>query len=630
MNTDTWNEYWYPFQNTDGVTFADLNGVFNVKRFKGDDSVFISPVSYIEDTLKIIDTKGHLIFEKPVKLQPLQTYRQRIPLEGEEQIGRILLAGSEVNLTDTAEKVLDRPLKPDADFDWSSTYGLYLRARYDAGTRHYVEAERFINTSLTKERYFMPTLLLKSYLQYRRMNYDSAFYFSRKALSIDTYDPSANYYYGLAALQLEKWYDALDGFQVAAITPEFRSAAYTELCKMQITKHSYKEAFHLASESLIYNSENVTALQLQYLAARLMDKQDEQKLVRQRILSLDPLNNFIRFEDYWQNKTENSKKDFTGLIRDELPQQTYLHLADWYLQLGLSAESESVLEVSPVKDDEIKYWLAYLHRNDTHAKEWLDSADAEIPLFVFPFRKESFKIMKWATQQTNDWKPKYYMGLLENYFGRKMKALQLLEKAAPESHFAPLFVTLARLRNPSDTVNILQDYTAAASLNKNDWRYGKYLTEFFLTQKGYPEALKSMEPYFKKDPQNYIVGMLYARCLILNNQYPGAGKVLDNIHILPFEGATSGHQLYKQTKLMLALQLLQQRKYRAALKKVSESREWPERLGEGKPYPYMMNDTLQNDIEKLIQNSKQTHRLNDVQINLYINMAKALSNINRK
>ncbi len=618
-NTDTWSEYWYPFQNTDSVTYADLNGVFNVKKFKGSDSVFISPVSYINDTLKIINESGTIIFEEGVKLKPLESFKQGIPLKNGEQIGKIFLAGSEVNLANSTDKVLDRPVEPDSDFNWESAYGLYIRGRYNAGTRHYEEAESFIDSSLEKEPYFMPALSLMSYLQYRRMNYDSAFYFARKALSIDTYDPASNYYYGMAALKLGKWYDALDGFEVAALTPQFRSAAYTELSKMYVMKRDYRKAFELAPESLVNNSKNITALQLRYLAAGLANKQDEQQQVKREILSLDPLNPFVRFENYWEKKTEDSKKEFIGLIRDELPRQTYLYLADWYMQVGLNDEAEAVLKVSPEKDDVIRYWLAYLHRNDPNTAEWLDSADRGDPAFNFPFRTESYTVMQWASGQTNSWKPEYYLALLNNYFGDKTKALQLLEAVAPQSHFAPLYVMMARLRNPSDTDNMLIDYTKAAELNKNDWRYKKYLTEFLLSQKEYQKALEEIGPYYKGNPENYIAGMLYTRCLIFNNEYLDAEKVMDKIHILPFEGATGGHRMYKQIKLMIALQLLERKKYSAALKKVAESREWPERLGEGKPYADMIDDTLQNNIEQLIKSTMQSKKLNIQQFNDYKN-----------
>ena len=107
----------------------------------------------------------------------------------------------------------------------------------------------------------------------------------------------------------------------------------------------------------------------------------------------------------------------------------------------------------------------------------------------------------------------------------------------------------------------------AQQIDKNDWRYGKYLTEFLLSQKRFDSALQVIEPYYKKDKENYMAGLLYARCLMLNKNYGEAEKIFDHINILPYEGANEAHKLYVQTKLNLALQFLKAHKYKTALAK---------------------------------------------------------------
>jgi hypothetical protein len=119
-NTDTWNEYWYPFQNTDGVAKADLNGVINIKTVDGKKVIFISPVSYINDTLKVWDNEENLILNKPVSLKPLESFQQNIPLANGTYVEKITLAGSELKMSDSADKILDRPLEPFKDFDWNT------------------------------------------------------------------------------------------------------------------------------------------------------------------------------------------------------------------------------------------------------------------------------------------------------------------------------------------------------------------------------------------------------------------------------------------------------------------------------------------------------------------------------
>lgn len=617
-NTDTWSEYWYPFQNTDGVANADLNGVINIKTVDGKKIIFISPVSFINDTLKVWDNEGKLILNRPVNLKPLQSFNQSIALANGTAIGKITLAGSEVKMNDSAAKLLNRPLEPYPNFDWNTAYGFYLKGKYESDTRHYATAENNIRESLSKDPAFIPALDEMSFLQYRKMNYDSAYYFARNALSVDTYDPSANYYYGLASLKLNKIYDAEDGFEVAAITPQYRSAAYTELSKIKLRQKNYKLSFEYAGKSLVNNSENISALQLQYVCTGYMNNKSEQENLKARILHLDPMNHFIRFEEYWQNKNANTKINFTEFIRDELPQQTYLDLAIWYSGLDLNEESMAVLELCPQKDNEILYWLAWLHRNDKDSDKYLNEANNGNAYMISPFRIETVDVMEWAVSRLPDWKVRYYLALIDVFHDQKAKALQWLDEENPPADFAPFYVLRSRLRDSSDVQNIQADLGIACRIDKNDWRYGKYLTDFLLSHAQFKEALQVIEPYYKKDKENYMTGLLYARCLMLNNKYNAAEKVFDHINILPYEGAKDAHNFYEQTKLMLALQYLKMQKYQLALEKVNEARKWPERLGAGAPYPDMIDQRLEDEIQKLIIQTQKGQKLSEDIFNDYV------------
>lgn len=634
-NTDTWSEYWYPFQNTDGVTKADLNGVINIKTVDGKKVIFVSPVSYINDTLKVWDNQEKLILNTPVSLKPLQSFQQSISPKNGESIEKIALAGSVIKLNVSAAKILDRPLEPYKNFDWNTAYGFYLKGKYESGTRYYSEAENDIRVSLFRGPAFIPALDEMAFLQYRKMNYDSAYYFARTALSVNTYDPAANYYYGLASLKLNKIYDAEDGFEVAAITPQYRSAAYTELSKIKLRQKNYKLSFEYADKSLVNNSENITALQLQYVCARLLGNPTEREKIKTKILKLDPMNHFIRFEEYWQNENEATKANFTCLIRDELPQQTYLDLAIWYSNLNLKEESEAVLELCPQKDNEILYWLAWLHRNDNNAEVYLKEANNGNAYLVFPFRSETVPVMQWAVNNpiatgSPDWKSRYYRALIYAFRNQKIKALHLLESGTAPEQFAPFYVLRSRMRDSADVQNIQSDLSKAQQIDRNDWRYGKYLTLFLLSQHQYESALQLIEPYYKKDKGNYMAGLLYARCLMLNKNYGDAEKIFDRINILPYEGAQEAHKLYAQTKLMLALQYLKKHDYKLALQKVKEARLWPERLGAGAPYSDMINNSVEDEIQKLIIQAKQGQKISDSVVEDYMIKISGISVSNGK
>ncbi|MES2107278.1 MAG: DUF5107 domain-containing protein [Bacteroidota bacterium] len=626
--TDTWKEYWYPFSQTDGVAIADTTGVLNVKQEGRLLKIYFSSVAYVKDTLKVTDQNGKIIFNKAIKLEPLQNITQTVELGSGELPGKVSIGETVFRLKDSVEKVLSRPVVTLAKVDYTSAYGLYLKGRYFTGTRHYQEAEECIKASLVKEQAFIPALSEMALLQYKKMDYQAAFDHARKALSIDTYDGKANYYYGLAALKLDKTYDAEDGFELAALTTDYRSAAFTELSRIRIIQQKYTEAGKYAARALEYNAQNTTALQLQYLAARLDGQSKLQKQIGEKILGLDPLNHFIRFEEYWQRRDKESAEKFTALIRDELPEQTYLDLAVWYHTLNRNEESMAVLQLCPQKNNELAYWVAYLHRYDKNAAQLLGDAANGSAAMIFPYKAESTAVMKWAAAQNKgDWKPRYYLSLLYEAAHDREKARKEIEDTNSEINFAPFYAYRARLRDSTRHDQQLSDLKKAAAIDTRDWHYVKYLADFYITQKQYKNALSTVSPYFGSHSENYIIGMLYARCLMLNGDYKTAENLLDTLNVLPYEGARDGHKLYEQTKLMLALQLIKATKPGEAKQKVADARQWPEHLGVGAPYPDLIDDRLENDMDKAILSLQQKRQVPANQLNVLEARIKAINAI---
>src|SRR6185295_8595115 len=115
---------------------------------------------------------------------------------------------------------------------------------------------------------------------------------------------------------------------------------------------------------------------------------------------------------------EAAKNQFVSLIRNEMPRETYLQLADWYLSLGLPNESLEVLRCAP-GDAEGYYWMAFLNNKlkapasgPAGISGLIEKANALSPELVFPFRSSSADVLTWVIGQTPHWKPKYYLALI--------------------------------------------------------------------------------------------------------------------------------------------------------------------------------------------------------------------------
>lgn len=606
--SDQWSEYWYPFSQTGGVGIADLNGVFDMKQHGDSLTISISPVSRISDTLFLYDDHGNILFSEKITLTPMEPFSKTISLKASGQPIELRFENSHLKLNDSAQKDLKRPLKPYPDFDWESAYGLYLLGRDAANQRTYDVAESYIRKSLDKEPSFMPAMVQMSSLQYRKMNYDSAFYFAQKALSVDTYDPGANFYYGLASKALGRYYDAQDGFETASLSMEFRNAALTEKSKLYFKKGDYSKADEYAGRSLEYNARNTTSLQLKLLSARMMNRLEDVERIKEKILEIDPSNHFVAFENYWQKKDAHSRNLFTAAIRSELPAQTYLEMAVWYYNLGRLEESRAILEMAP-RDNEIQYWQAFLDKDGPKGAAELQAADNGDPLMVYPFREESAGVMQWAMKNTADFKPRYYLALIQSFRNNKEIAKQLLTDITTPVAFSPFYIERARLYGASEDSKKQDDINKAISLNENQWRYRKLLAEYYLKTGDNKAALDAIETYYKSHSDNYIIGMVYVQALMANQKFAASEKVLANIHILPFEGATNGHRLYKRTKLMLALDALKNRQYKKAGNKVAEAKQWPMNLGEGKPFPENIDTSLEDKIGRIINDAQKDRNL---------------------
>jgi tetratricopeptide (TPR) repeat protein len=163
-----------------------------------------------------------------------------------------------------------------------------------------------------------------------------------------------------------------------------------------------------------------------------------------------------------------------------------------------------------------------------------------------------------------------------------------------EPLFAPFYAARASLLSGINDEQVLADLQKSVSLDKNEWRYTKLLAEYYIDHKENAKALALIEPFYKAHSGNYIMGLLYAKTLLLNKKYGDCSVLLSGINILPFEGATVGRELYHETKLMQAADAIKNKNYTRAISFINDAKKWPENLGVGKPYPEDIDERLEN------------------------------------
>ena len=93
------------------------------------------------------------------------------------------------------------------------------------------------------------------------------------------------------------------------------------------------------------------------------------------------------------------------------------------------------------------------------------------------------------------------------------------------------------------------------------------------------------------------MGVLLATALVRDGRYAEAEPLLAGLNVLPYEGAGEARGLYREVKLMRAVQALSARAQKAARVLVAQAREWPEHLGAGKPYPADVDERLEDLVD---------------------------------
>ncbi len=130
----------------------------------------------------------------------------------------------------------------------------------------------------------------------------------------------------------------------------------------------------------------------------------------------------------------------------------------------------------------------------------------------------------------------------------------------------------------------LAEIRRAIDLDKKSWRARRALTEYYDGQGEFDLALRSAREVLDLYPDNSALAMDFAKGLLRAGQAGACLKVLERTTVLPYEGASEGHDLYRQACLFQAVEALKKGNPKSAATFIDKARLWPEHLGVGRPY----------------------------------------------
>ena len=450
--TDRWREVWFPINNIGGIGEASDLAVMNVE--KQDGQLVLSLNAFQKSTGQAeIRSTGEILAQWDFSVLPLEPYRKVMDWPTDDPFEIII---EELDLHYFSQPQVNRIKRPfqndQKDYDLNSSERYYRAALEDVKFRVFDRAEEKFNKVLAIEPQHLETLVHLGELCFRSGRYGKGLEFVNQALQIDTYHAGANYVAGLLYRAQKDWINAKENFGWAARSIAFRSAAYAQLAETLLIEGRFKQARQYAKQSLDFNRFNINAWQTIAIAARKMGDQITADEALEQILAIDPLNHLARFETYLWDKQAESKNSFLQSHRSELVHQTFLELAISYANVGLSQEAIEVLDAAP-KNRLIELWKAYL--NPTIGITQLPLIAQRSEDFVFPFRRESLPVLRWAAERSKHWVYRYYLALNLWGKGRAAEAGQLLAALDTDMDYAPAYKrpgsSVAKARQPGPT-----------------------------------------------------------------------------------------------------------------------------------------------------------------------------------
>jgi len=584
--TDEFSEYWFPVKGTSGLKSATPDGSVNLRRNKNQCEIYFCPNKQIDGKLEVRGEKGKVIFSKSVHAAPMQTVKDSFEYNGNTKILDIFLNDKLLYCSNKEKSRIKRPVELFKNFNFETAYGHYMKGKEKERQRLYDASAEEYQKSLDIEPAFVPSLTGMAAIYYRKADYKHSLEYSLKSLSVDTYDGEGNMLYGTSSLALGDTASAIDGFSIAASSVSVRTAAYNALSSVFLCKKDYTKALYYADRSLMYNQIGSTALQIKLLCLRTLGEIKEEEKELKDMGKSDPLNHFINFERYLISPSSKSRNKATLTIVNELPYETYLEYALWYYRNGQKEDALKILKICPYSQPIVLLWQSYLscmNGDKSSSDKLFQKMLKQSPEKVFPYRRETLKALEWAGEKSNDWKLNYYEGLIDIHLGEKEKGLKLLNDCGNMPDFYPFYIVRSKLWEEGDP-RAEKDIIRSLEIGGKAWRAELCATEFYKGKDDIIKAERLARKAHKDHPDNYYIGLYYAKILDQNKEYQECINLLGKLVVMPNEGSTRGREIWRDANIGYALELIKRNKYKSVLKIINQAKQWPENLGVGRPY----------------------------------------------
>ena len=613
--TKSFEMYWYPFRDIEGVKNANLDAAVNLE-VTTDDAAKLGFCTTAEhpSATALLQAGTNILLKETFLINPAKPYSNRVPLpagvrDGDLRAslvvdGKELIGYSPVRL-DPAK--MPEPVQgPPPPKEIKTLEELYL-----AGQR----IEQFHAPNFRPEPYWEEALLrdpgdarVNTALAIRLLKqarFAQAEQHLRTAIERLTRNYTAPkdgepfYYLGLA-LEGSAWvesysnstYDAaFDAFYKATWSQAWRGPAYFALAELASLRGDASGALNYVDRSLEANSLNLRALSLKAALLRRAGKLDQAlAMLDTAARRTDPLDTRLAAEN-WLAGNKNGLPEITRVLR-EFP-AAGLEAAVEYGSAGLWQDGVSLLDLMVQATPDRLSALVYYYLGEFHerlgdaakAAQCRRLAAEASPAYGFPFQWEAVPVLRHAIEHDpRDARAPYYLGNLL-FDWQPEEALKLWEQSANlDASFAIVHRNLALAYSQQATNN--GSVRAIAQLERAVGAPIKYALHFAELDDLYSAAgtppdkrlallEQNQEVVFKRDDAlSKEIGLL-----VFAGRYDQAIQLMAGRRFSVWEGGSlEVARHWVDAHLLRGRQQLQAREFSAALVDFERARTIPENL----------------------------------------------------
>jgi tetratricopeptide (TPR) repeat protein len=337
-------EYWMPVRGTGGISRANLTGVVHLERKEESLVVSLNVNRKLPGaTIRVSDGNVTLVSEK-VDLTPEKTWTKVVRIPSKE-------SKYSFELADAAGVVLLR--QTEGKYDWAADSEIKVgpQANYVFPAEDSRTEDDWLQAGKTEELNGEKLLAAETYekalgkfpVSFELLKASGRIHVSLKrfedavprlfaAQARNTSDGEISYYLGITEEALGRERDALNAYEAAMRSPEYRGSAALRLAELRAAEGKFAEAQDYLAESLKSNPEDLRAREEQVAMLDALGRREEAAGQAKKLLQRFPLSTLLHEE-----------AGEPGLAHLAADPYRVLRVAEQYARLGMYRKAVEVL-----------------------------------------------------------------------------------------------------------------------------------------------------------------------------------------------------------------------------------------------------------------------------------------------